>query len=64
MQTLISEAIELQVEQLALFVDTENTQAIRFYEKAGFERVATHPDGVRIDGDSRDDHFYRHRLRQ
>ena len=64
MEEIIDEAVELNVEQLELFVDTENFRAIQFYEKLGFERIATHPDGVRIDGISRDDHFYRLRLNQ
>ncbi|MTI44147.1 ribosomal protein S18 acetylase RimI-like enzyme [Roseibium hamelinense] len=53
-----------EVEQLELFVDTENHRAIGFYEKNGFERIATHPDGVRIGGRSRDDHFYVLRLQK
>ena len=59
---VIKEAVKLKIEQLELFVDTENFQAIRFYERYGFEIIATHPDGVRIDGVSRDDHFYRLKL--
>ena len=62
MQGIIKEARELGIEQLELFVDTENHRAIAFYERQGFERVATHPDGVRIDGKPRNDHFYRLRL--
>lgn len=58
MQEVINQAIHWKVEQLELFVDTENFQAIRFYEKFGFDKIATHPDGVRIDGVSRNDHFY------
>ncbi len=58
MQGVIDEARDAGIEQLELFVDTENHRAIRFYEREGFERVATHPDGVRINGKSRDDHFY------
>lgn len=64
MREIIKEAVDLKIEQLELFVDTENFQAIRFYEKFGFEKVATHPDAVRLDGVSRDDHFYRLKLIQ
>ena len=38
------------------------TRAIRFYEKHGFKWVATHPDGVWIGAQSRDDYFYCLRL--
>ncbi len=62
MQGLIEEARGAGIEQLELFVDTENHRAIRFYEAHGFKNVATHPDGVRINGTSRDDHFYILRL--
>ena len=62
MESVTSVAGDLGVEQLELFVDTENHPAIRFYEKFGFERIATHPDGVRINGVPRDDYFYRLRL--
>ena len=50
------------LEQLELFVDTENLRAIAFYERFGFERIATHKDSVRINGVSRDDYFYTLRL--
>lgn len=63
MQGVINEARESGIEQLELFVDSENDRAIAFYERQGFERIAIHPDGVRIDGISRDAHFYRLRLR-
>lgn len=46
------------VERLELNVDTKNHRAIGFYERAGFRKVATIPDGVRINGVSRDDHLY------
>ena len=62
MKSVIDEAIGLGLEQLELFVDTLNHRAIAFYERHGFIRIATHPDGVRIDGVSRDDHFYCLRL--
>lgn len=58
MNGVINEARKDGIEQLELFVDTENDRAIAFYERFGFERIATHKDGVRIDGVSRDDHFY------
>ena len=62
MSGLINEAKATELEQLELFVDTENHRAIAFYERFGFERIATHKDGVRIEGDSRDDYFYTLRL--
>jgi len=62
MSGVIDEARALKLEQLELFVDTENLRAIAFYERFGFERVATLKDGVRIDGISRDDYFYTLRL--
>ena len=58
MKSVIDEAVGLGLEQLELFVDTLNHRAIAFYERHGFMRIATHPDGVRINGVSRDDHFY------
>ncbi|MEP5153069.1 GNAT family N-acetyltransferase [Planktotalea sp.] len=58
MAGIIDEARSIGIEQLELFVDTENHRAIGFYEKQGFERIAMHPDGVRIDGVSRNDYFY------
>ena len=61
-QGVIEEARERGIEQLELFVDTENHRAIAFYERQGFERIALHPDGVRIDGMPRDGYFYRLRL--
>ncbi|MDX8352597.1 GNAT family N-acetyltransferase [Cognatiyoonia sp. IB215182] len=62
MDGVIGEAREGGLAQIELFVDTENHRAIAFYEKHGFRREATHYDGVRIDGQSRDDHFYTLRL--
>lgn len=62
MQGVINEAKESGIEQLELFVDSENHRAIAFYERQGFEPVAMHPDGVRIDGKPRDAYFYRLRL--
>ncbi|MDX8346478.1 GNAT family N-acetyltransferase [Cognatiyoonia sp. IB215446] len=62
MKGVISEAKSAGLAQLELFVDTKNHRAIAFYEKRGFRRAATHYDGVRIDGQSRDDHFYTLRL--
>jgi RimJ/RimL family protein N-acetyltransferase len=59
---VIEEARESGIEQLELFVDTENHRAIAFYERQGFERIALHPDGVRIDGVPRDGYFYRLRV--
>lgn len=62
MDGLIAEAGALGLAQLELFVDTDNHRAIAFYRRHGFKLVATHPDNVRIDGQPRDDHFYRLRL--
>ena len=62
MSGVIQEARAAKIVQLELFVDTENYRAIRFYEKHGFKWVATHPDGVRIGAQSRDDYFYCLRL--
>lgn len=57
MAGLIAEADAAGVEQLELFVDVANTRALAFYERQGFRAIAVHPDGVRIDGVSRDAHF-------
>ncbi len=62
MSGVIDEARASKLEQLELFVDTENLRAIAFYERFGFERIATHKDNVRINGVSRDDYFYTLRL--
>lgn len=48
--------------QLELFVDTQNIAAQRFYEKAGFEKVALIPETVLIEGSLHDDYFYRLRI--
>jgi len=58
MNAIIDSAHSNGLEQLELFVDTENHRAIRFYERMGFEHIATHPNGVKIDGKPHDDHFY------
>ncbi|MET1413917.1 GNAT family N-acetyltransferase [Roseibium sp. HPY-6] len=62
MSGVIEEARSVGVEQLELFVDTQNARAIRFYERYGFERAATYRDSVRIDGVSHDDYFMTLRL--
>jgi RimJ/RimL family protein N-acetyltransferase len=62
MQGVIAEARESGIEQIELTVDTENHRAIAFYERQGFERIAIHPDSVRVDGVSRDAYFCRLRL--
>ena len=62
MAGVIEEARSNGLAQLELFVDTENLRAIAFYERQGFERVATHYDSVRIDGQSRNDYFFALRL--
>lgn len=58
MRGLVEEARATGVEQLELYVDTHNARAIAFYERHGFARVGFHPDGVRIDGATRDAYFY------
>ena len=58
MNGVIHEARSAEIDRLELLVDTENFRAIRFYERHGFKKTATHFDGVRIDGQSRDDYFY------
>ncbi len=62
MAGVIEEAKSDGIAQLELFVDTENHRAVAFYDRQGFERVATHRDGVRIDGKSRNDFFMTLRL--
>jgi len=62
MNGIIAEAQAAEITQLELFVDTENHRALRFYTRHGFEVVATHPDGVRINDAPRDDHFCIKRL--
>lgn len=57
MSGVIEEARANGVEQLELFVDTENARAIRFYQRFGFRQAATFIDSVRIDGRSHDDYF-------
>jgi RimJ/RimL family protein N-acetyltransferase len=57
MAGVIKEAKDSGVSQLELFVDTENQRAIAFYKRQGFELVATHPDSIRIDGQSQNDYF-------
>lgn len=59
MQGVIAEARAAGLAQVELIVDTENLRAIAFYERHGFVRAGTHLDSVRIDGVSKDDHFYR-----
>lgn len=63
MSAIIEEARSDGIAQLELFVAAENARAIRFYEKSGFQKVGTHPDSVRVDGVSYDDHFYCLRLK-
>jgi ribosomal protein S18 acetylase RimI-like enzyme len=55
MAGVIDEAKSEGIARLELFVDTDNLRAVSFYEAQGFERVATHYDTVRIDGQSRND---------
>ncbi len=62
MQGVIDEARKDRVAQLELYVDSRNGRAIAFYEREGFERLATLPDAVRFDSRSHDDFFYRLKL--
>ncbi|MEO1107462.1 MAG: GNAT family N-acetyltransferase [Pseudomonadota bacterium] len=62
MHGVIAEAKRVNIEQIELFVDTENKRALQFYLRHGFEVIATHPDGVRIAGQQRDDYFCRLRI--
>lgn len=57
MSGVIEEARAAGVEQLELYVDTENTRAIRFYRRFGFKQAAKFIDSVRIDGRSHNDDF-------
>lgn len=54
---VIDEARQQGICQIELYVDTENLRALAFYEKRGFQSVATLRDSVRIDGEPRQDHF-------
>jgi RimJ/RimL family protein N-acetyltransferase len=62
MAGVIAQARSDGLVRLELYVDTENARAIAFYERQGFERIATHPDSVRINGQPTDDFFYILRL--
>ncbi|MCV3273017.1 GNAT family N-acetyltransferase [Roseobacter sinensis] len=62
MRGVIDEAEGRGIAQIELFVDTENLRAIAFYERQGFQRIATFRDSVRIDGKARQDHFMTLRL--
>ena len=46
----IIEHARAQVEQLQLSVATTNSRAIRFYERMGFEKYATEPRALKMDG--------------
>ena len=58
MNALLEQAHETGIEQLELFVESQNHRAIRFYEKHGFKHVATHPNTTKINGITHDDRFY------
>jgi len=59
MKGVIGEALSSDtLEWLDLYVDIENHRAIRFYERLGFQKQFTFPDGCRIDGVARDAYFY------
>jgi ribosomal protein S18 acetylase RimI-like enzyme len=61
---LVSEVINIvkqmpNVEQIQLFVNSDNTGAINFYDKFGFTRVATIPNSVKNpDGTYQDEYIY------
>ncbi len=59
MDHLIDRAKELGADVIRLYVDAENTRAIAFYERYGFEKVGAVYDEVRIDGEARTDFAYR-----
>ena len=42
------------IERIDLWVLSENSQAIRLYERSGFQKIGTVEDMFRIDGDSHD----------
>ena len=63
MEAVADEAKKNDVEQLELFVDTENERAQGFFKKAGFEWISTVPLGVRIDGEDRVDCIFIRDLR-
>lgn len=58
MQALIDEARDHGALQLELSVEIENTRAIRFYEKLGFERFGLQPRAAIQNGVAHDDAFY------
>lgn len=62
MRGVVAEATKNGLAQLELSVDTQNLRAVSFYNKHGFEHMATQTDAVRIEGQSRNEHFYRLRL--
>jgi len=55
-QTVIAHAATV-VEQLHLSVTTDNTPAIRLYEKAGFTIYGTEPRALKVDGRYIDEHL-------
>lgn len=62
MLAIIEEAKSSSVELLELYVDTKNTRALNFYLRHGFERIATYPGGVRINGKPHDAYLCLKRL--
>jgi len=49
LETLIAAARQ-QVEQLHLSVTTQNSRAVRFYERLGFQSYGTEPRSLRVEG--------------
>lgn len=65
---LVKEIVEIVrnmagVEQIQLFVNSDNINAIAFYDKFGFTRVATIPNSVKnSDGTYQDEYIYTFKL--
>ena len=59
---LAAEARAPGLAQLELFVGIGNHRAIAVHQRHGFEFIAAPPDSIRIDGQPRDDPFYRLQL--
>lgn len=58
MRAIIDEARARGALQLELSVEIENTRAMRFYEKLGFERFGIQPRAAIQNGTAHDDAFY------
>ncbi len=58
LEGLVERARSIGVDQLELSVEAGNQQAIRFYERNGFQRFGTQPRAVVLNGVAHDDCFY------